>query len=173
MIRSWRVTTLTGSAQPAFGDVTTAAVALPLGNGIIPVTVADTTKYQVGDRIYLDPLQANQDMLMIDRLFSATVLWCRVEGETLTHTHANGAIIQLSIPCAGMNVQPLSANANALYVGPDNTILVTPAGNVSRQILPGNPPNGQFTIGYNIERTSDVWMVGTSGDKVIVAAEVA
>ena len=66
MIRSWGKVTISGFAQPWFGDVLTAAVGLPNAGGIIPVPVASTTRYKVGDRIYLDPGQTNQDLLLID-----------------------------------------------------------------------------------------------------------
>src|ERR1039458_1181473 len=95
MIRSWGLITLGATAVPCFGDVTTAAVGLPQGNGIIPVTVGSTTRYRVGDRIYLDPAAAGQDMLLIQHIFSSTVLWCVSEGGAPTHTHLSGATIQL------------------------------------------------------------------------------
>jgi hypothetical protein len=173
MIRSWGLVTLTGAAQPWFGDVTTAAVGLPNGDGLIPVTVASTTRYRVGDRFYLDPETNTQDILLVDTITSSTVLSCKSEGDAKTHTHGSGAVIQLSIPAAEINVQPLSTNTQTVFLGADNTVTNVPGGSVSREILPSSPPSANLSIGYNIMRTSDGWMVGTAGDKVIVAATVA
>ena len=55
MIRSWRLQTLNGSAQPCFGDTMTAAFLMSPSNVEGVVQVADTTLYQVGDRLILSP----------------------------------------------------------------------------------------------------------------------
>jgi hypothetical protein len=171
MIRSWGLVTLTGDAQPWFGDVTTAAVGLPSSNGIIPVTVASTTKYQVGDRIVLDPDETNADTLLIDSIPSSTVLNCQIEGAAISHTHLNGAIIMLSIACMDVIIQ--SNAAAVVWLGSDNT--VTAAGGSAFYQLAATPsaPFRESNCGdHNVVRTSDGWMIGTASQTVGVAAIV-
>ena len=174
MLRSWGIVSLSGSAQPWFGDKLTAAVALPLG-GIIAVTVASTAKYQGGDRILLDPGQTNQDALLVDQIFSATVLYCRSEGGALTHTHASNALILLSIACAEIIVTNLST-ANPVVLGSDNTVTVTPGGSAFTVLYESSTQASIFRltncVEFNAVRTSDGWMIGTSGQSVGVAAIV-
>lgn len=178
MIRSWGLVTLTGSAQPWFSDVTTAAVGLGSAAGIIPVTVASTTRYIAGDRIVLDPEQTNQDTLIVDSIPSSTVLNCRAEGENpTTHTHLSGAIIQLSIPCLDVILQ--SQGAAVVWLGSDNTVTAAGAGSGFYALQPATAPaeSNNFRLAgsignTNVCRTSDGWMIGTASQKVAVAAVV-
>lgn len=179
MIRSWGVVALTGSAQPWFGDVLTAAVALPRGDGIIPVTLAATRRYKVGDRIVLDPLQTNQDTLLIESIFSATVLYCASEGNAPTHVHSNGVILQLSIPAMDVSLQAVDGNAATVWLGSDDTVTAIGGGSAFYQlqkVTAGQPPAGYREAGSiggsNNVRTSDGWMIGTAADKVAVGAYV-
>ena len=165
MIRSWGLVTSTGTAQPWFGDVTTAAVGLPSNSGIIPVTVASTKRYRAGDRIVLDPEQTNQDTLLIDTIPSATVLNCRLEGNGTSHTHANGAIIQLSIAC--MDVIFDCVGTGEIVLGTDNTVTAVPGGTAFKVLQPVTSPAqpNSFRLagsigGANTCRTSDGWMIG-------------
>jgi hypothetical protein len=176
MFRSWGKVTLTGAAQPWFGDVTTAAVGLPNGFGIIPVTVASTTRYQVGDRIYLDPEQANQDIVIVDSIPSATVLNCRSEGTAPTHTHSIGAIIQLSLACRDVIIQNIGADL--VVLGSDDTVALTGGGSAFYELQPATSPaqpndfRTSPSSAVNADRTEDGWMIGTSGQTVFVAAKV-
>jgi hypothetical protein len=177
MIRSWGKVTLTGFAQPWFGDVLTAAVGLPNGAGIIAVNVASTTRYKVGDRIYLDPGQTNQDLLLIDSIPSSTVLNCRSEGQT-TNTHANGALVQLHLSVIDVQIQAVDGNAGAVWLGSDNTVTASGGGSAFRQlqkVTGGQTPN-EWRSGYGIDHnesmTSDGWMCGTSTDYALFMAEV-
>lgn len=172
MVRSWGLVTLTGAAQPWFGDVTTAAMGLPSAAGIIQVTVAATKRYRVGDRIYVNPGQSDQDMLLVDTIPSATVLSCRSEGEAKTHTHVTSTILQLSIPCMDVILQ--SNAAAAVWLGSDST--VTAAGGSAFYRLdptPSTPFRLAGSIGgANDVRSSDGWMIGTSSQTVAVSAIV-
>jgi hypothetical protein len=171
MIRSWGLVTLTGSAQPCFGDVTTAAVGLPLGNGTIPVTVASTTRYRVGDRIVLDPGQADADTLLVEVIPSATVLTCVSEGNAKTHTHVTGTIIELSIACAAILYTAVTGNAGNTWLGSDSTVTNTGGGSAFTYLSPGASYNLGFPQ-WNSIRSSEAWMAGPSGGSVGVAAIV-
>ena len=178
MIRSWGVVTLTGAAQPWFGDVLTAAVGLPQGNGVIPVTVASTTRYKVGDRIYLDPGQSNQDLLLVSKIASATVLNCISEGGMVTNTHAIGALVQLSLAVLDVQIQAVDGNAGTVWLGTDKTVTVK-GGSAFRQLqkvaAAGIPIEWREINGpgnNNICRTEDGWMIGTASDYVCMAAVV-
>ena len=177
MIRSWGKVTVSGFAQPWFGDVLTAAVGLGNGAGIIPVTVALTTRYKVGDRIYLDPGQANQDLLLIDSIPSSTVLNCRSEGQS-TSTHANGALVQLHISVIDVQIQAVDGAAGAIWLGSDKTVTATGGGSAFRQlqkVTAGQTPN-EWRSGYGSDHnegmTSDGWMCGSSSDAATFMAEV-
>jgi hypothetical protein len=177
MIRSWGPTLLTGSAQPWFGDVLTAAVVPPTGqNNLINVTVASTTRYRVGDRIYLDPGQTTQDILLVSKIVSATVLGCQTEGQTI-NAHANGALVQLCLAVIDVQIQAVDGNAGTVWLGSDKTVTVK-GGSAFRQLqkVAGGliPADWQSTRGgtNNIARTDDGWMIGTASDYVCMMAEV-
>lgn len=172
MVRSWGVVALTGAAQPWFGDLTTAAVGLGSAQGIIPVTVASTTRYRVGDRIILDPGQTDQDCLLVDTIFSSTVLNCRSEGEAKTHTHVTSTVLQLAIPCMDVIIQ--SNAAAAVWLGSDSTVTAA-GGSAFFRVDP--TPSTPFRLagsigGSNNVRSSDGWMIGTSTQTVAVSAVV-
>lgn len=174
MYRSWGVVTLGVSAVPWFGDVTTAAVAASADSGIIPVTVANTSRYRVGDRIVLEPGTANQDTLLVEEIpvAAGTVLNCVSEGGLKTKAHALGSIVQLSIPCSQVIITALKSNTGDTWQGSDSTVTNTGGGSAFSYAASGG---GSFNTGvaqWNIIRSSDGWMAGTSGDKVGVVAVV-
>lgn len=177
MIRSWGLVALSGAAQPWFGDVTTAAIALPQGNGIIPVTVASTTRYRAGDRIVVAPGTASQDTLLVDTIPSATVLNCRSEGNGTTHVHVTSTIIQLSIACMDVIIQAITAAA--VWLGSDNTVTNVGGGSAFYELEPFTAPAqpNVFRLAGSIGsdntcRTSDGWMIGTGTQTVAVSAVV-
>ena len=177
MIRSWGPTMLTGQAQPWFGDTLTAAIAVPASpTSLIAVTVASTTRYKAGDRIYLDPGQANQDIVLVQQVLSATVLNCIAEGQTI-NSHANGALIQLAIAVIDVQMQAVDGNAGAVWLGSDKTVTVK-NGSAFRQLqkVSGGqvPQDWRSTQGgtSDICRTNDGWMIGTASDYVCQMAEV-
>lgn len=177
MVRSWGVVSLTGAAQPWFGDVTTAAVGLGSAQGIIPVAVASTTRYRVGDRIYLNPGQTDQDCLMVDTIPSSTILSCRSEGGAKTNTHVTNTILQLAIPCSDIILQAVDGDAAAVWLGPDNTVTVAGGSafyQLAKVAAAATPNSFRFSgsARHNVARTSDGWMIGTAADKVAVSAIV-
>lgn len=166
MIRSWGKVTLNGSAQPWFPDVTTAAIGLPDGAGIIKVTVASTTKYRNGDRILVSPGAADVDTLMVDTIASSTVLNCKSEGNAPTHTHVTSTVIRLAIACADVMFQVLPGNAQAVWLGSDNTVTNVGGGSAFLQmqdVAPNAVPTDWRLSNnpqWNAHRTTDGWMAG-------------
>lgn len=178
MVRSWGKVTLTGSAQPLFGDVTTAAVPLPDGYGKIPVTVASTTRYKVGDRIIIDPSGTHKDLLMIQEIASATVLNCYSEGGAPTYVHNNSTIIALDIAAADLLIQVEPGNTQAAWLGSDSTVTNVGGGSGFAQMqdtVPNAIPT-DFRLTnvalYNVCRTTDLWIAGTALDIYYAAAVV-
>jgi hypothetical protein len=175
MIRPWGVQSLTGSAQPWFGDVLTAAFA-PVGDaGPQKVTVASTTFYRVGDRIILGIGQAGANVLMVDRVFSATVLYCRSEGGAALKAWNNSTIIALAINVSLITFQGVDGNAAAIWLGSDNTVTVA-GGSAFRQIqkvaagvIPDWWEYRTATSGQNSLNTDLGWMIGTAADKILIA----
>lgn len=172
MWRTFGLQTLSGSAQPILGDKLTAAALITQGGAVAQLTVGSTAnnKYQRGDRLVLDPLQSNQDIVLVTGILSSTVLLVTSQDAKL-QAHATNAIIQLAISFADLIVQCPSGNANHLYLGADNTVTNSGVGNVIADIQPA----GSFTdLGNhdNSYMTSDTWMAGTSTQNVIVAVRV-
>ena len=168
MWRTFRKQAVTGAAQPIFGDKLTAAMAIP-PDGVDPIiTVADTTIYEVGDRITIDAGQVTADTLRITAKTSGTKMTGNSEGAPY-HAHAVNAIIALAIPATEIL---FSGNGSALYLGTDNTITNTGGGNVIYEILPGASFRMTYSANWNTVRTDDLWMAGSLSDTAIVAAQV-
>jgi hypothetical protein len=176
MIRSWGLVVLTGAAQPWFSSLTTAAIALPAdATGIILVTVsvADSKKFQAGDRILVEPGTANEDILLVGTINTTTgVLSCTSEGNAATHTHASGVLLALSIACMDVIIQTNAAAA--VWLGSDNTVT---AGGGSAFYQMAATPTTPFRYtnaasSHNVVRTSDGWMIGTGTQAVGVAAVI-
>lgn len=177
-LRTFGVQTLTGSAQPVLGDVLTAALPIPPDPTVDPIaTVANTALYQVGDRITVDPYQANQDSYRVSRILSATTMQLSLEG-TQGHAHATNAIIALAINSADIVIQELDGNAAAIVIGSDNTVTSVPGGNACYVLQKATSPtqaNGfkltNSTQGDNVN-TADLWVIGTAADKYLAYALV-
>ena len=172
MWRTFGVQTLNGSAQPILGDVLTAAMTMTQSGTEAVLTVASTAnnKYQRGDRLVLDPLQTNQDIVLVTDILSSTTLLVGSQNAKL-QAHANGAIVQLAISHADVIVQASNTNGNPLYLGADNTVTKAGVGNVIAELFTG----GSFSdLGNhnNAFMTSDMWMAGTNTQSVIVAVRV-
>ena len=172
MWRTFGAQILTGAAQPLFGDKLTAALAIPPHEVDPVLTVASTAIYQTGDRIVIDPLQTNQDEVLVIRIINGTTMQCSSQGASM-HAHAVNAILQLDLVCADVMVQAKSTNANSVFLGVDNTVTNAGAGNVVLEVTPGGAPfrmtnNGQ----WNSVRTNDLWMAGTATQVAIVSAQV-
>ena len=171
MIRSWGLQTLTGSAQPLFGDKLAAAfVNLKAPNGFYFVSVANAAQYQIGDRIILgfggsDPTNC----LMVNEVNTSTnILSCISEGDAPVSAWAIDTQIVLSQACAVLTVQSPTGNS-VIWFGSDSTVTNTGGGSAFAFI----DANGTFSFGqaqWNAIRTSDMWMAGTESQTVGVAA---
>ena len=172
MWRSWRLTAV-GAAAPLFGDVLTAAFVAPVNSGIDPVvTVADTTKYQQGDRITLDPAGTTPDTVLVMAILSSTTMQVSSQGAPL-HNHANGTVICLAIAAAEVVVQAPQANTASAWLGTDNTVTAAGAGNAIYELVKSLPPFREaYDAGWNKVRTDELWIAGTSGDHYLASAEV-
>ena len=175
MIRYWGVQTLSGAAQPWFGDALTAAFVPAGGTGPQIVTVASTTRYAVGDRIILGVGQAGAVALMVDRIVNATTLYCRSEGNAPVNAWANGTVLFLAINCNSISFQPLDGNTAAIWLGSSNLVAVA-GGSSFRQmqkVAAGSIPDFweyKPSTGQNSLNTDLGWMIGTAADKIVIAA---
>lgn len=173
MIRSWGQVTLTGSAQPLFGDTLTAAFSnLAPKNGFYIVTVASTTRYQVGDRIILGVGSGSPtNCLLVGQIPDSTHLYCTSEGDAPVSNWVNGTQIVLDIACGSYISQLAVANAGVVWLGSDNTVTNTGGGSAFWQITQGGA--APFGIPqWNCLRTSELWVAGTADDKLGAAAIV-
>jgi hypothetical protein len=170
VIRSWGIVTLTGSAQPWFGDVTTAAFVPPKAGVLATVKVANSAKYQVGDRIVLGAGSAGANILIVSQIPSGGVtLLCESEGGAALSAWPNSTIIQLNIACSAIKLQPQQANTGVVYLGSDNTVTNTGGGSAFEAL--SQLAAESFGIPqFDTIRTSEGWMAGTANDKVGVAA---
>jgi hypothetical protein len=173
MLRTFRLQTCTGNAQPLFGDVLTAAFSNVQNNdNYFSVKVADTTLYKVGDRIVLGVGQAGQNIVLVSQIFSSTVLYVQSEGNAPLSYWGNNTIIALSMACADIILTANPTNVDTLWIGSDNTVTSAGAGNVIGALTPSFPPfrftgNGQ----WNAIRTTDGWLAGLAGQQFIATFE--
>lgn len=173
MIRSWGQVTLTGSAQPLFGDVLTAAFSnLAPTNGFYTVKVASTTRYQVGDRIILGVGSGSTtNCLMVGQIPNATTLYCTSEGNAPVSNWNNGTLIALDLACAYIEIQSTIGNAGIIWLGSDNTVTNVGGGSAFKQVTQGgSAPYGQPQ--WNTIRTNELWFSGTASDKAGVSAVI-
>lgn len=173
MIRSWGQVTLTGNAQPLFGDVLTAAFSnLAPKNGFYTVKVASTTRYAIGDRIILGFGGASPtNCLLVGQILNSTTLYCTSEGEAPVSNWINGTQIVLDIACGSFILQSQVANAGVIWLGSDGTVTNVGGGSAFWQVT----QSGVAPFGipqWNCLRTSELWIAGTLSDKAGAAAIV-
>ena len=172
MIISWGLQTLTGNAQPLFGDVLTAAfVNLQATNGFYFVNVAKASQYQIGDRIILGYGGASPtNCLMVSGVNTGTnTLSCQSEGNAPVSAWPVGTQIVLDNACAQLSVQAPSSNTGGVWFGSDSTVTNVGGGSAFALIVPG----GSYSFGeagWNTIRTSEAWMSGILRDVVGVMA---
>lgn len=173
MIRTFKLQTFNGNAQPCLGDLTTAAIVKPVNTQRILVTVASTAIYQVGDRIILGAGSTNPlpNPLKVNKIVSGTVLQCQSEGEAAVSAWPTSTIIALAIACFKIEIQA-QQNSVLAYLGSDSTVTNAGLGSVIRSLGTMDDWEYVFHNGQNPLNTSEVWMAGTSPDKVIVAAHI-
>lgn len=169
MFRTFGVVTLSGSAQPLLPDKLTAAMAIP-PSGVDPIiTVADTTKYQDGDRITLDPGNADADTVLVTAILTSTTMRVTSQGAPY-HAHANNTVIALDL-CSGIILISPIANSGNLWIGADKTVTNAGGGSAFLPLVGGtfyNLGQGQ----WNVVRTTDMWMAGVLNDTVAIGVYV-
>ena len=164
MWRTFGIQTLTGSAQPLFSDQLTASLVIAASDPLeASVTIADTSRYRVGDLVVIAPGTFAAASVQITTITSATSMLVKLISGILSG-HAANAPLALALPYAELTVQVPLGGAE-VTVGLDNAITAAPSGNVIEQIQ----PTGSFVDrdGY----TLDFWIVGTTGQTVMVAAK--
>ena len=172
MIRTWGQQTLTGSAQPLFGDKITAAfVNIKQTNGFYFMFVANASKYQIGDRIILGYGGSSPtNVLMVNAVNTSTnILSCISEGDAPVSAWPVNTQIVLSIACAQLLIQSATGNSGNIWFGSDSTVTNSGGGSAFAEILAG----GAYTFGiaqWNVLRTTEAWMAGTASDKAGIAA---
>lgn len=170
MIRTWGQQTLTGNAQPLFGDVLTADFNnIKRPNGFYFVDVANAAKYQIGDRIILGYGGGSPTNCLMVNAISAGVLSCISEGDAPVSAWPSGTQIVLSIACAQLLIQSATGNGGSTWFGSDSTVTNTGGGSAFAEISAG----GAYTFGiaqWNVLRTTEAWMAGPNGGSVGVAA---
>ena len=172
MIRSWGLQTLTGSAQPLFGDKLTAAFSnLKATNGFYFAHVANASQYQIGDRIIFGYGGSSPtNCLMVGAINTVTnVLSLVSEGDAPVSAWPNGTQIVLDVACAVFRINSKIGNSGSIWEGSDSTVTNVGGGSAFQEITAG----GSDTFGvpqWNTLRTSEMWIAGTLNDKVGVAA---
>lgn len=183
MIRTWGFQTVSGNAQPFFGDKLTAAFSnLQQSNGFYYVSVAKAANYQNGDRIILGYGGSNPTNCLLVEGVDAThnILSCASEGNAPVSNWNNNTQIALDIACYSILVTLLSAAGNSLWIGSDSTVTTTPgtgSGFFEIGKVSVGTPQIPFTwiggapSGANPLRTTEGWVIGTAGtDKFSTAA---
>jgi len=177
MIRTWGFQSLTGNAQPLFGDKITAAFSnLQQPNGFYFVAVANAAQYQAGDRIILGAGSAGENILLVGGINTSTnILSCTSEGNAPVSNWVVNTIIALSIACYGIQIQAAGANGNPIYIGADSSVTNSGGGSAFYELVnvASGQPNSWSLFKYdgqNPLRTTEAWLAGTSTQKFAVAA---
>lgn len=173
MIRSWGQVTLTGAAQPLFGDVLTAAFSnLAPTNGFYTVKVASTTRYQIGDRIILGVGSGSPtNVLMVGQILNSTTLYCISEGCAAVSNWPINTLIALDLACAYIEIQSTLGNAGVIWLGSDSTVTNVGGGSAFKEVTQGgSAPYGLPQ--WNTLRTNELWFAGTASDKAGVSAVI-
>ncbi len=173
MIRSFGLRTLTGNAQPPFGDRLTAAFSNIKSepNGFYFVSVANAGLYQLGDRIILGYGGASTtNCLMVGGVNTGTnILSCISEGNAPVKNWPINTQIVLNIACAVLTIIAPATNVGNIWFGSDDTVTNSGGGSAFAEIFPsGSYPFG--LAGWNTLRTSEVWIAGTLNDNMGVSA---
>lgn len=177
MIRTWGFQTLTGSAQPWFGDKITAAFSnLKATNGFYFVPVANAAKYVIGDRIILGYGSAGANCLLVGGINTSTnILSCTSEGDAPIAAWPINTVIALDIACYGIQIQAALANAAPVFIGADSTVTNTGGGSAFYELdnVSSAQPNSWSLFKYdgqNPLRTTEGWLAGAATQTFAVAA---
>lgn len=185
MIRTFGLQTLTTASQPWFADTMTAAFLQPTQttDGIIQVALASSTKWQQGDRVAIIDDTNGKDIVLVDRVVrdvpnTRTLLYVKSEGDAKLNSHPVNTVIALDVACGEVMIQMQDGTTGDMWIGTDSTVTNAGVGTAVFKIsktAAGTPTNTfRYTesLDLNSVRTSDGWIVGTTGDKYVAAAFV-
>lgn len=174
MIRSWGQQTLSGNAQPCFGDVTTLAVPAPLDLSNFTIPVASTALYEQGDRIKVyyqpNPLAApfTPIILLVTALKTSQLLQVKSEGDAPVPFIPSGSIIALDVTCFAIEFHT-PTGTTAFWIGTDPTVTLAGAGTAFKSMLASTDYIYEYQNGANGLSSGDLWMAGTAAQKIGVA----
>lgn len=179
MIRTWGFQTLTGNAQPWFGDTLTAAFStIKAPNGLYKVYIGNAALYMIGDRIILGyggSLPTNCLLVEGINTTGTNYLSCMSEGDAPVSAWASTTQIALDIACFEIILTGKSGNAGSVWVGADSTVTNTGGGSAFYEIgkVSAGTPQSPFSIkkysGQNPLRSTEGWVAGTDDDKFSAA----
>lgn len=173
MIRTWGFQELNGNAQPWFGDKITAAfVNLKAPNGFYFVTVANASRYQIGDRIIIGVASGSPtNCLLVGGVNTVTnVLSCTSEGDAPISAWPVNTQLMLDIACFEIILTGKSGNAASVWVGADSTVTNSGGGSAFYEIgkVSAGAVQSPFSIkkysGQNPLRSSEGWVAGANAD---------
>jgi hypothetical protein len=173
LIRSWRFRTCSGSAQPVFGDVLTAALPFTPNKFNLVLTVADTTLWALGDQLVITPQTTTSLMLQIVKILTATTMLCETVGDQAMPAagYANSSILVLSKACYGIHLRTLTGTVG-VYLGTDSTVTNAGLGSAFEDLVGADRYDYIFHNGANPLHTEELWMAGGASDKVGISAEI-
>jgi hypothetical protein len=181
MIISWRKHTMTGSAEPVFGDSITSAFSglpNPDNNNLYTLAVGDSSLYQEGFRILLGAGSAGATVLNVEKIIDSTHIGVSSPFNQAPKAWGSGTIIALDMPCAQIWIQGQDGNAASIWIGTDNTVTNAGGGSAFREIqkvatsgIPdkfdiandGPGPNNNSTL---------LWMAGTASDHALIGCRI-
>lgn len=167
MIRTFGIQTVSGAAQPLFGDKLTAAFSnLKDNQGLYYLTVANSAIYEIGDRWILGVGSGSPtNCALVDHIVDATHVAVASEGNAPLSAWANSTVLMLDIACSQITLQSMVGNAGNIWAGADSTVTNTGGGSAFGQVTIG----GSWAYGqgqWNTLRTSEFFFAGTLNDKV-------
>lgn len=178
MVRTWGFQTVSGNAQPLFGDVLSAAFSGQAASksGLYAVSVAavlfgTSPKYMQGDRIVLGFGGSTPTNILLVQTVDTVhnILYCKSEGDAPVAAWAINTQIALSISCAQIAINSKLSNAGNIEIGNDSTVTNTGGGSAFAEATPG----GSYSYGiaqFNALLTTELWFAGTANDAAGVAA---
>lgn len=166
-IRGFGPQTVTGTPQPLFATTLSAAFvvtpdphtgltdARSQPSSVLAV-VASSTNFRVSDRIMLGAAGGPYDWGKIVAIPDSTHV--RIQG-LQTPSHASGEWLILAIDCAQVEI---TAGANTLYIGEDNTVGAASV-TLFKKLLTGAIYQTP-AVSANLFGTSHYWVLGTAVD---------
>jgi hypothetical protein len=170
MLRTFGQQTLTGVAQPIFGDKTTAPTNYAVSTGLMTIPVTSTVgRYQANDVVIVGYGTASAISVTVQSL-DATHLYAKPTPDATVFTYGANTQLALSLAAMDITIQTSSTAVNPVWLGADQTVTSSGGGSVASQILPASFFRLTYNGQSNTVRSTDAWMAGTAGDQVICTA---